>query len=75
MRWKLLPLVAWLVVGGGGWRMAVSRQPAPRPAAASWDEGTASGAPDLLPPLSQGSHGQPACRARAGEAGGSTGLK
>jgi uncharacterized protein with FMN-binding domain len=50
MQWKLLLLLAWLVIGGGGCRTGVSLQTASLPSAPLWDDGSYIGMHDGLTP-------------------------
>ena len=50
MRWKLLLLLAWLIVGGGGCLTGVSLQTAALPNAPLWDDGSYIGVHDGLTP-------------------------
>lgn len=51
MRWKLLLLLAWLVVGGGGCLTGVSLRTAALPSAPLWDNGSYIGVHDVTPQL------------------------
>lgn len=50
MRWKLLLLLVWLVVGGGGCLTGVSLQTAALPSAPLWDDGSYIGVHHGLTP-------------------------
>jgi uncharacterized protein with FMN-binding domain len=50
MQWKLLVLLAWLLIGGGGCSMGVSLQPAALPSVPLADNGSYVGVQDGLTP-------------------------